>query len=485
MKKFPEKYIERMKQLLPKEELGSFFEKVTEPLPKVIRCKNSEKIKKIDGWTLSPTAIPEGFFIDRIDRDSLALGKTLPHFTGQIYVQSLSSMLPVEVLNPQPNEKILDLCAAPGSKTSFISQRMGNSGCIVANEISGSRSKKLVANLNRTGVSNTIVTQTDGVAMSAFLGQEFDRVLLDAPCSSEGFSRKDSKFFEKMWSEQKIFVAAKLQKKLIESAFEMLRPEGIMLYSTCTSAPEENEFVVQHLLDIYPDEAELLSFDLLNIPSKSGISEFFGKEISKDVSKKSHRIYPHLQTNLWNSESFFLVLIRKKLPISKPPSQKPFIKESIEIYKKNKRAEILTRFSKKFGIDKTILLRNKAGSKNVLIERNNEIFITTRDVGGFCKKNLFRRFGMKILDKDRNITTQFAMSYGEFATKNLINLDKKQKDKYLAGFDLFFEEPFDDLTKNGEQVLIKYKNFCLGYGKIQNDGKKLKNKLDRNLIIKS
>ncbi len=107
MQKFPKKYIERMKQILPKDELDLFFEKVTEPLPKVIRCKDSESIKNIAGWKLSPTAISEGFFIDRDDRDSLALGKTLPHFTGQIYVQSLSSMLPVDVLNPQPDEKIL------------------------------------------------------------------------------------------------------------------------------------------------------------------------------------------------------------------------------------------------------------------------------------------------------------------------------------------------------------------------------------------
>ncbi len=482
MQNFPEKYIERTKQLLPKEELDLFFEKVTEPLPKVIRCKEAKYINNIEGWELSPTAISEGFFIDRKDRETLPLGKTLPHFTGQIYVQTLSSMLPVEVLNPQPDEKILDLCAAPGSKTSFIAQRMGNSGCIVANEISGSRSKKLVANLNRTGVTNTVVTQTDGVAMSAFLGQEFDRVLLDAPCSSEGFSRKDSKFFEKMWSEQKIFVAAKLQKKLIESAFEMLRPEGIMLYSTCTSAPEENEFVVQHLMETYPEEVELLSFELPNIPSRKGISEFFGKKINKEISEKVHRIYPHLQTDLWNSESFFLSLIRKKLPIRKAPSRKPIIREPIEIYKKNKQAEILTRFSKRFGIEKSILVRNQAGSKNVLAEKNNEIFITTRDAASFCRKNLFRRFGMKVLDKDRNITTQFAMAYGKFATKNTISLNETQKNKWLAGYDLFLEE---ELESSSNEIIVMYQDFCLGHGKLQNEGKKLKNKLDRALIIKS
>ncbi len=471
-----------MSQLLSKQELPLFFEKVTEPLPKVIRCKNINAIKNINGWKLSPTAITEGFFIDRENRDNLALGKTLAHFTGQIYVQSLSSMLPVEVLNPQKDEKILDLCAAPGSKTSFISQKMQNSGCIIANEISGSRSKKLVANLNRTGVTNTVITQTDGVAMSAFLGQEFDRILLDAPCSSEGFSRKDSKFFEKMWSEQKIFVAAKLQKKLIESAFQMLRPEGIMIYSTCTSAPEENEFVVQHLLEKYSKEAELLSFKLRDIPSRQGVSEFFGKKINKEIAEKSHRIYPHLQTDLWNSESFFLALIRKKQSILQKPPQKPFIREFIEIYKKNKRAEILTRFSKKFGIEKSILLRNKAGSKNVLVEKNNEIFITTREVGAFCKKNLFRRFGMKILDKDRNITTQFAMTYGKFATKNIISLTETQKDKWLAGYDLFLDEEVKNMDK---EIIVRYQSYCLGYGKLQNQGKKLKNKLDRNLIIKS
>lgn len=485
MLNFPERYVERVKQLLPESELDLFFEKVTEPLPKAVRCKDAENIKKIDGWKLAPTAIPEGFFIDRDDRDSLALGKTLPHFTGQIYVQSLSSMLPVDVLDPQPGEKILDLCAAPGSKTSFIAQRMGNSGCIVANEISGSRSKKLVANLNRTGVSNTVVTQTDGVAMSAFLGQEFDRILLDAPCSSEGFSRKDSNFFEKMWSEKKIFVAAKLQRKLIESAFEMLRPEGIMLYSTCTSAPEENELVVQHLMDTYPDEVELLSFELPNIPSRPGITKFFDEKIDKEVAQKVHRIYPHLQTDVWNSESFFLSLIRKKMSIQKAPPKKPIIREAPQVYKKNKQAEILTRFAKRFGIEKIALKQSEAGERNVFVEKNNEIYVTTREAAAFCHKNLFRRFGMKVLDKDQNITTQFAMKYGKFATKNTINLTTEQKDRWLAGFDIFFPEDFESgFEEKNDEVFVKYEDFCLGYGKWQGQVNKLKNKLDRDLIIK-
>lgn len=467
-----------MKSILPKNEWKNFFEKVTAPLPKTIRIKSFSTFEKNKptGWTLKPVVeLNEAFFIKREDQKELALGKTLEHFSGEIYVQSLSSMLPVKVLNPFPGEKILDMCAAPGSKSTFLSEKMENSGVLICNELSSSRSKKLSANLTRMGSLNFVMTQSNGSTMQYFFGQEFDKILLDAPCSSEGFARRDSKFFEKMWQEKKIFTAAKLQKQLILSAFNMLVPGGTMVYSTCTSAPEENEFVIAHLLSNIP-QAELLPIDLGAIPSRKGLTEFDGKSIPAEISKNVRRINPHLETENWSSESFFIALIRKSAPQKLTPPKKPFIKNPPKIPKKQQQAEVITRLAKKFGIDKSIF------KPFILVEKDNEFFLTTRDAAGFCQKNLFRKLGLKILDKDRHITTAFALNFGTAATKNKIILTNHQKQKWMEGYDLIFDDSFPKKDfKNGDEMMILFDRFCLGYGKVMDT--KLKNKLNRDLVF--
>ncbi len=475
---FPEIFVERIKKILPESELEDFFKMVLDPLPKSIRV--TKKLEKIpDSWTLDKTEIDNAFFIGREDQDLLPLGKTLEHVTGKIYVQSLSSMLPVQVLDIDMGDKILDMCAAPGSKSTFLSEKMKQTGVLIANELSGSRSKKLVANLQRMGSLNTLVLQSDGCALQAFLGQEFDKILLDAPCSSEGFSRRDSKFFEKMWSEQKIFQAAKLQKKLIISAFKMLMPGGEMIYSTCTSAPEENEIVVQYLLDEFPEEVEILKIDMRDIPHKNGLSHWDNRDIDPEISEKCIRLYPHLRTDTWNSESFFVVKIKKKFPLNITPPRKPLKTPELQLFKKNKSAEIRVMLAKKFGMPKN--WKDLLGEdKMVFFERNNEIFVSTQEAVGFAKKNLYRRLGLKVLDKDRNITHLFASHWGHLATKNVLELtDETQKNKWLGGYDLPL--PADSEFKPKDVVIIKYKNFILGWAKILPN--KIKNKLGRDLVF--
>jgi len=210
MHTFPQRFIERIHEILPPEEWDDFFHKATEPLPRTVRItSNSLSSKKIPPfWHLSPVAeIPETYFIERDNQQELPLGKTLEHFSGEMYVASLSSLLAVHVLDPQPEEKILDISAAPGSKTTFIADKMKQTGVLVANEPSSSRSAKLSANLDRMGVLNCVLFQQDGTILDRMFEQEFDRILLDAPCSSEGFGRKRSDFFEKTWQERKIFEA--------------------------------------------------------------------------------------------------------------------------------------------------------------------------------------------------------------------------------------------------------------------------------------
>lgn len=422
-------------------------------------------------WHLSPTAISEAFFIERDNQNKIPLGKTLPHFTGQIYVQSLSSMLPVIALDPQPEEKILDLAAAPGSKTTFLSQQMQNTGVIVANEPSSSRSAKLAANLDRMGAMNAVITQYDGSLLNKFFVQEFDHILLDAPCSSEGYGRKQSDFFQKMWSEKKIFQAAKLQKKLILSAFQMLRPGGTLLYSTCTSAPEENEAVVQFLRDHYPDAVQVVPMQLGNIPTSKGLSSFRGESFHDSIAQNALRIWPQKKTQIWNSEIFFLAKIQKKTSLSLSSPAKIPPSGAFRILGKNQTAEILTRWKKTFGIEKEYF------QNLVFLEKNKAYFLTSRSAASFALRNPHRRCGLPVLDKHGNITSAFALHFGKYATQNVRNLSPEEKDRWLEGYDV----PLGKTDILSEEILVQYEGFCLGHGKIHNH--MLKNKLDRSLVF--
>src|SRR3989344_9336162 len=166
--------------------------------------------------------------------------KTLENFMGHIYIQDMSSMLPVAAVRDEIGNTVLDACAAPGSKTTQIAAEMGNSGNLVANDASFSRLKALKGNLERCGVMNCIVTSRNVLNFEP--GTRFDTIFLDAPCSGEGISGAD-------WSEKKIISCSRLQKNMIIRCFDMLKEGGTIVYSTCTYAPEENEQVVQHLIE--------------------------------------------------------------------------------------------------------------------------------------------------------------------------------------------------------------------------------------------
>lgn len=183
---------------------------------------------------------------------------------GEIYVQSLSSMIPTEVLDPKPGDYVLDICAAPGSKTSQMAALMQNEGHIVANDNSRIRIYKLEANLKNLGVTNTSIIQSQAQTLWQKYPDTFDKVLADVPCSMEGrFYTPDPKTY-KDWSPAKIRILVQLQKFILRSAFGCCKPGGIIVYSTCTLNRQENEEVVEWLLKKEPGRVELLSMERIN-----------------------------------------------------------------------------------------------------------------------------------------------------------------------------------------------------------------------------
>jgi NOL1/NOP2/sun family putative RNA methylase len=186
--------------------------------------------------------------------------------SGQVYIQNAASWLPVLALGVRPGERVLDICAAPGGKTSHIAAMAGNAAHITANDNSRPRLAKLRANLMRLGVQNVDYTLYDATQLVRKLdGQNFDKILLDAPCSGEGMMRFDrDKDFES-WSVAQIKRLQQLQKRILTQAWQLLKPGGTLVYSTCTMAPEENEAVIDYLLRYADGVAiEPLEFNLSN-----------------------------------------------------------------------------------------------------------------------------------------------------------------------------------------------------------------------------
>ena len=309
-------FVERINELLADKEDNKAYWDILKIEPvKSIRCNtlkiSPEKlIKKLEekGWIISQPwkNYPEIMIVE----SSLMpgeLGRALEHLLGYYYIQELSSMLPIIAMTPKENELYLDLCAAPGSKTTQAAAKMNNKGTIIANEVSMGRMRILASNLERCGVTNTIITRKEGRAlMRQFEWQniQFDKILVDAPCSGEGTLRSSPKTYL-MWNPKTIKALSHLQKQLFEKSFEQLKVGGEMIYSTCTHAPEENEEVIDAMLTKLEDKIEIIEFKL-PIKTRPGITKWKDKTYNEKV-KLSQRVYP--QDN--NTEGFFVSKFRR------------------------------------------------------------------------------------------------------------------------------------------------------------------------------
>jgi NOL1/NOP2/sun family putative RNA methylase len=258
---------------------------------------NSARVNtlKIEREKLLERLEEEGVSFRRFDWYPLGLkldiespGKLLENLLGFIHIQEELSMVPPLVLDPQPGERVLDLCASPGSKTTQISQMMENQGLIIANEPSLARVAPLRSNCERLGVLNVAVTRYDG---RNFPRGPFDRVLVDAPCSSEGRERRGPGVLSRCNRERSLDLGV-LQLSLLKNALRLTKPGGTVVYSTCTYAPEENELVVQEAIE----DAEDLRLEKVSIPGLQecpGITEWNGKRLNDDLSCTA-RYYPHI-----------------------------------------------------------------------------------------------------------------------------------------------------------------------------------------------
>ena len=268
----PEAFLQRIQQQLG-DEYEEFMKSLERPRAVALRF-NPLKGKQpvMDFVQESVPWEPQGFYYAPDSRPGLHVY----HEAGVYYLQEASAMAPVFLLDPQPGERICDLCAAPGGKTTQIAGRMGGEGFLLCNEINPKRAKILSRNIERMAVANALVTNEHPANLAKKYPAFFDRVLVDAPCSGEGMFRKEEAAVTD-WSQETVEMCARRQAEILHSAARLVRPGGRLVYSTCTFAPEEDEMAVSAFLQEHPEfEPEMLEAPWF-VPGENG----------------SHRMWPH------------------------------------------------------------------------------------------------------------------------------------------------------------------------------------------------
>jgi len=418
-----------------------------EQLKNILQSKYSIDIKRVSNL---PNAA-------EVKSDPLkSIGKTFEHTLGYYYIQSLSSMLPALILNPNKNDFVLDLCAAPGSKTTQLSEIMNNKGTLIANEIDVRRIRALVFNIDRLNLLNVGVINNKGELLSKIYDNYFDKILVDAPCSSLGIIQKRGEVSD-WWSLEHSERLHNIQLKLFIAAIKMAKPGGEIVYSTCTLSVEENELVLEKVLSKYPVEIQKIDIPFKTIMGKS---EFLSYELNSQI-QNTHRILP------WeiNSDGFFIAKLIKTdftEPLEKLNVPKPDLK--FVNFKNKQINKYIIQLAEHFGIDLDVF-----SNFNFLI-KGKDIFITDKN---WQDENLnnFNRIGTKFgaFDSRDKITlhSNGGQVLSDYITKRIYHINNiKDLERYIAG------SKIEEADLDYGQYLIKYENYTLGTAIKSPDGLK-------------
>jgi len=284
---------ERYERLFSEDEI----EKLNLPLKQAIRVNTlrtseGELVPRLEEKGVALEKVPwtkNGYFVKE---SPFSIGATPEYLLGYYFVQDPASMYICEVLGPGKNDTILDMAAAPGGKTTYLSQIMENSGVVVAIDINRQRMKSLRSNITRLGIENVIAVRTDALKAKQ-LGLEFDKVLLDAPCTGTGTVSKNPEAKEK--DEGDVETCTVIQKSLLETAYGVLKKDGILVYSSCSYLPEEGELMIQYALDE-------LGFKMAEVPYGSeAFTDCYGTKVSSEMGL-AKRFYPHIH----GTQGFFV-----------------------------------------------------------------------------------------------------------------------------------------------------------------------------------
>ncbi len=451
----PIAFEEKMKTLLGVE-YEDYLRCYDEPRHYGLRV-NTKKISvedflKISPWPLTAVPwIPNGFYYDG---SMYQPAKHPYYYAGLYYLQEPSAMTPASRLPVNPDDKVLDLCAAPGGKATELGAKLGEDGVLIANDISNSRARGLLKNLELFGIGNMMVISEEPGKLTEFFPEYFDKILIDAPCSGEGMFRKEKKMV-KAWEEHGPEFFSKLQRSIITQAAIMLKPGGMLLYSTCTFDSLENEQTIEYLLEKFP-EFTICEMDAYEGFAKGRPDETKGniKDIDKTV-----RIFPHRM----QGEGHYLALLKKEYNERTSGACVSFREEK----PLKKIPEELTDFLE------NVSLKIKSSRLDIREER---VYYMPKELPEL-KGIRFLRSGLLLgeMKKKRFEPSQaLAMCLSKDTYRKVLNLSVEDERviKYLKGETLDVE----DLTDRKEKgwYLVCVDDYPLGFGKLS--GQTLKNK---------
>jgi len=320
MKNLPEKFIARMKKL-EGFDFDAYMTALKEAPVKGFRV-NTDKIspgefEKINVFGKEKIPYVEnGFYLDYEKA-----GNHPYHHAGMIYIQEPGAMAPAECIDIEPNWKILDMCAAPGGKSTQLKNKLGENGLLVSNEYISSRCRILTGNIERLGLHNTVTTCMDTKKLIKYFPGLFDLIMCDAPCSGEGMFRKEDIAIEE-WSEENVRMCAERQAEILENAVQLLSPSGYIIYATCTFSLEENEMLIDSFLEAHPD------FEI--VPVKDSVRNATADGIKFEGCKCENihfarRFYPYIS----KGEGQFMAVLHRKGGTVNPKKALP-VKEKID-----------------------------------------------------------------------------------------------------------------------------------------------------------
>ncbi|MFD0714058.1 RsmB/NOP family class I SAM-dependent RNA methyltransferase [Paenibacillus sp. GCM10027626] len=307
----PPLFIKKMTKLLG-EEYAAFAASYERPRKYGLRVNplkiSAEQFVALSSVKSGLSAIPwadGAYFYQENERP----GKHPYYYAGLYYIQEPSAMVPAELLNVQPGDRVLDLCAAPGGKSTQIAAKLQGQGVLVANDNAKERTKALAKNLERAGVRNAVILNEEPERIATAFAGWFDRILVDAPCSGEGMFRKDESMVDQ-WERHSVERCSLMQRDILSSAVEMLAPGGTLVYSTCTFSPEENEVQIARVLERYSD-MRLVPVNSRQHGWSNGRADWVAEagDITKEHEEISGtvRLWPHLT----EGEGHFVAVLRK------------------------------------------------------------------------------------------------------------------------------------------------------------------------------
>ncbi len=458
--------------------LRSYEEKKVQALRvNALKGTAEELLRKMPDAGLSAVAWEKnGFYYNSEDSD-LAPGKHPLHEAGAYYIQEPSAMAPAVYLEAEPGERVLDLCAAPGGKSTQIASCMQHEGLLVCNEIHAARAKILSENVERMGIRNALVTNETPQRLSEVFGGYFDRILVDAPCSGEGMFRKNEEACGE-WSPENVRLCADRQDEILDRADEMLRPGGRLVYSTCTFAPAENEGSIARFL------ARHREYRILEVHKHDGMSDgvpawaCYEDKTPGDVDtavrercdsddtealKRTIRLFPHLV----RGEGHYLAVLQKQGEV--PDGFRGFAANGLQRGICAKEVKEYLQFQQE-----TLNVDLTADVQDCLLRFGGQLYRMPKDMPSIEGLRVLRAgLHLGTLRKNRfEPSHALALTLKKEAAKRSVELTDAQAKAYLGGMTL-------DCDGEKGWYLMTYQGYSIGWGKLA--GQIMKNHYPRGL----